>query len=87
MNIDNCGVGMRCENEPGTFRCIREVSCGTGYTYDVHRKECRGMCSARSTVSLRFRQAMGTGQKTKSRVYQRASFAPMMMRDQNDTHD
>ncbi|XP_055356078.1 fibulin-1-like [Paramacrobiotus metropolitanus] len=40
MNIDNCETGMRCENEPGTFRCIREVSCGTGYTFDAHRREC-----------------------------------------------
>ncbi|OQV18960.1 Fibulin-1 [Hypsibius exemplaris] len=39
-NTDYCGSGMRCENEAGSFRCVREISCGTGYTYDAYRRDC-----------------------------------------------
>ncbi|KAL8194480.1 UNVERIFIED_CONTAM: Fibulin-1 [Gekko kuhli] len=27
----NCGIGQRCINTLGSFRCQRETSCGTGY--------------------------------------------------------
>ncbi|RNA08865.1 Fibulin-1 [Brachionus plicatilis] len=36
----NCPVGMRCENYPGSFRCIREKPCGTGYTVNAYTQEC-----------------------------------------------
>ncbi|KAF7225294.1 fibulin-1 isoform X2 [Nothobranchius furzeri] len=31
LGSSNCRVGERCINTEGAFRCIREVSCGTGY--------------------------------------------------------
>ena len=38
----NCASGMRCENYPGSFRCIREISCGTGYSVNAYTQECDG---------------------------------------------
>lgn len=38
----NCNTGMRCENYPGSFRCIREKPCGTGYSVNVYTQECDG---------------------------------------------
>uniref|UniRef100_A0A3Q3ND41 Fibulin-1 n=1 Tax=Mastacembelus armatus TaxID=205130 RepID=A0A3Q3ND41_9TELE len=31
LGISNCRVGERCINTEGSFRCQREISCGTGY--------------------------------------------------------
>ncbi|XP_037110487.1 fibulin-1 isoform X1 [Syngnathus acus] len=31
LGASNCRVGERCINTEGSFRCQREVSCGTGY--------------------------------------------------------
>ncbi|XP_077567081.1 fibulin-1 isoform X1 [Stigmatopora nigra] len=31
LGASNCRVGERCINTDGSFRCQREVSCGTGY--------------------------------------------------------
>lgn len=38
--VHTCAVGMRCENYPGAFRCIREKPCGTGYSVNVYTQEC-----------------------------------------------
>jgi hypothetical protein len=38
--VHNCAIGMRCENFPGSFRCIRERPCGTGYSVNVYTQEC-----------------------------------------------
>jgi hypothetical protein len=35
-------MGMRCENYPGSFRCIREKPCGTGYQVNVYTQDCEG---------------------------------------------
>jgi hypothetical protein len=37
-----CKIGMRCENFPGSFRCIREKPCGTGYYVNMFTQECEG---------------------------------------------
>lgn len=39
----SCATGMRCENFPGSFRCIREKPCGTGYSVNVFTQECDGL--------------------------------------------
>lgn len=39
----NCASGMRCENYPGLYRCIREKPCGTGYSVNVFTQECDGI--------------------------------------------
>ena len=31
---------MRCENYPGSYRCIREKPCGTGYSVNAFTQEC-----------------------------------------------
>ncbi|XP_060932348.1 fibulin-1 [Limanda limanda] len=31
LGASNCRAGQRCINKEGSFRCQREVSCGTGY--------------------------------------------------------
>ncbi|CAN9498982.1 unnamed protein product [Ophioblennius macclurei] len=31
LGVSNCRAGERCINTEGSFRCQREVSCGTGY--------------------------------------------------------
>ncbi|KAM6960686.1 fibulin-1-like [Aplochiton taeniatus] len=31
LGTNNCGGGERCINTEGSFRCQREISCGTGY--------------------------------------------------------
>ncbi|CAF5133939.1 unnamed protein product, partial [Rotaria sp. Silwood1] len=36
----NCTYGHRCENMPGSFRCIRERNCGTGYQVDPVTQTC-----------------------------------------------
>ncbi len=38
--IHDCADGMRCENYPGLFRCIREKPCGTGYSVNIFTQEC-----------------------------------------------
>jgi hypothetical protein len=36
----DCVSGMRCENYPGSYRCIREKPCGTGYSVNAFTQEC-----------------------------------------------
>ena len=31
---------MRCENYPGSYRCIREKPCGTGYSVNAFTQQC-----------------------------------------------
>jgi fibulin 1/2 len=42
INIHKCATGMRCENIPGSYRCIREIPCGTGYVVESLTQECIG---------------------------------------------
>lgn len=39
-NAHTCVAGMRCENYPGSYRCIREKPCGTGYSVNAFTQEC-----------------------------------------------
>ncbi|VDM55995.1 unnamed protein product [Angiostrongylus costaricensis] len=37
---DDCLESQRCLNLPGTFKCIRTLSCGTGYAMDSETEDC-----------------------------------------------
>ncbi|PAV59903.1 hypothetical protein WR25_12503 [Diploscapter pachys] len=37
---DDCLESQRCFNLPGSFKCIRTLSCGTGYTMDSKTEQC-----------------------------------------------
>ncbi|CAF0889364.1 unnamed protein product [Didymodactylos carnosus] len=39
-DLHNCTTGQRCENLPGSYRCIRERNCGTGYQVDAVTQTC-----------------------------------------------
>uniref|UniRef100_A0A183EB58 EGF-like domain-containing protein n=1 Tax=Gongylonema pulchrum TaxID=637853 RepID=A0A183EB58_9BILA len=39
---DNCLESQRCLNTPGSFKCIRTLSCGTGYALDSDTEQCIG---------------------------------------------
>ena len=52
----NCASGMRCENYPGSFRCIREISCGTGYSVNATHK----------SVMVKFYKKLNTQRENKA---------------------
>ncbi|VDK17430.1 unnamed protein product, partial [Anisakis simplex] len=37
--VDDCLESQRCLNTPGSFKCIRTISCGTGYVIDSENTE------------------------------------------------
>ncbi|VDN60675.1 unnamed protein product [Dracunculus medinensis] len=37
---DNCHESQRCLNTPGSFKCIRTLSCGTGYALNSETEQC-----------------------------------------------
>ncbi|PIC33121.1 hypothetical protein B9Z55_013219 [Caenorhabditis nigoni] len=39
--MDDCLESQRCLNTPGSFKCIRTLSCGTGYAMDSATEQCR----------------------------------------------
>ncbi|EFO93512.1 hypothetical protein CRE_01349 [Caenorhabditis remanei] len=39
--MDDCLESQRCLNTPGSFKCIRTLSCGTGYAMDSSTEQCR----------------------------------------------
>ncbi|CAI5448236.1 unnamed protein product [Caenorhabditis angaria] len=39
--MDDCIEGQRCLNIPGSFKCIRTLSCGTGYAMDSATEQCK----------------------------------------------
>lgn len=41
LGASNCRGGERCINTEGSFRCMREVSCGTGYEL-TESNNCKG---------------------------------------------
>ncbi|KAK6043624.1 calcium binding EGF domain protein [Cooperia oncophora] len=41
--MDDCLESQRCLNLPGSFKCIRTLSCGTGYAMDSETEECIGL--------------------------------------------
>ncbi|KAE9555848.1 hypothetical protein FO519_000933 [Halicephalobus sp. NKZ332] len=38
--IADCLESQRCLNTPGSYKCIRTLSCGTGYAMDSETEEC-----------------------------------------------
>ncbi|CAJ0932849.1 unnamed protein product, partial [Mesorhabditis belari] len=38
--LDGCLEGQRCLNVPGSYKCIRTLSCGTGYVMDSETEQC-----------------------------------------------
>ncbi|KAL7671498.1 hypothetical protein ACOME3_006394 [Neoechinorhynchus agilis] len=38
--LHNCTDGYRCENTLGSFKCVRERHCGTGYTVQHESQSC-----------------------------------------------
>ncbi|CAD6191304.1 unnamed protein product [Caenorhabditis auriculariae] len=38
--MDDCLESQRCLNTPGSFKCIRILSCGTGYAMDSATEQC-----------------------------------------------
>ncbi|VDL73333.1 unnamed protein product [Nippostrongylus brasiliensis] len=38
--VDDCLESQRCLNLPGSFKCIRTLSCGTGYAMDSDTEDC-----------------------------------------------
>lgn len=40
LGIHRCPFDHRCDNTIGSFICVREATCGTGYTYNHDLKEC-----------------------------------------------
>uniref|UniRef100_A0A0N5AH31 Fibulin-1 n=1 Tax=Syphacia muris TaxID=451379 RepID=A0A0N5AH31_9BILA len=40
LSVDNCLEGQLCINTPGSYRCIRTLSCGTGYTLSSDSEQC-----------------------------------------------
>uniref|UniRef100_A0A915EU13 EGF-like domain-containing protein n=1 Tax=Ditylenchus dipsaci TaxID=166011 RepID=A0A915EU13_9BILA len=38
--IDDCLESQRCLNLPGSFKCIRTLTCGTGYAMDSETEQC-----------------------------------------------
>lgn len=38
-----CKPGFRCDNTAGSFLCVRETSCGTGYTWNSDEEKCEDM--------------------------------------------
>lgn len=45
LGASNCRGGERCINTEGSFRCQREVSCGTGYEL-TDNNNCKGRLSS-----------------------------------------
>ena len=40
-DLNNCNeASQRCVNTLGSFRCIRHIPCGTGYTFNTHSGRC-----------------------------------------------
>lgn len=37
-----CQIGQRCINNIGSYQCLREIGCGTGYEL-TENNQCRGM--------------------------------------------
>lgn len=40
--VDECLESQRCLNTPGSYKCIRTLSCGTGYAMDSETEQCVG---------------------------------------------
>lgn len=40
LGIHRCPIDHRCDNTIGSFICVREATCGTGYTWNHDLKEC-----------------------------------------------
>ena len=40
LGLHNCTIEYRCDNKIGSFMCVLEQSCGTGYTYNVDTRRC-----------------------------------------------
>ncbi|EYC05992.1 hypothetical protein Y032_0079g1292 [Ancylostoma ceylanicum] len=55
---DDCLESQRCLNLPGSFKCIRTLSCGTGYAMDSETEECIGLhnflCAVVAAVTCMF---------------------------------
>lgn len=41
--VDDCTESQRCLNTPGSYKCIRTLSCGTGYALDSKTEQCIGL--------------------------------------------
>lgn len=51
VGASNCRRGERCINTEGSFRCQREVSCGTGYEL-TDSNNCKGLCCLQGDIDL-----------------------------------
>lgn len=51
LGASNCRGGERCINTEGSFRCQREVSCGTGYEL-TDNNHCKGELSYANPASV-----------------------------------
>lgn len=51
LGASNCRLGERCINTEGSFRCQREVSCGTGYEL-TDANNCKGPSCTRGYFIL-----------------------------------
>lgn len=40
----DCLESQRCLNTPGSYKCIRTLTCGTGYALDSDTDQCVGAC-------------------------------------------
>jgi fibulin 1/2 len=38
--MNNCVEGQRCDNTIGSFHCVRQMGCGTGYTWNSAAEVC-----------------------------------------------
>ncbi|KAH7697047.1 CBN-FBL-1 protein, partial [Aphelenchoides avenae] len=38
--VADCFESQRCLNTPGSYKCIRTLSCGTGYALDSETEQC-----------------------------------------------
>ncbi|XP_033647747.1 fibulin-1-like isoform X1 [Asterias rubens] len=45
--LHDCEDGFRCDNSPGSFRCIRISPCGTGYTINANLQTCEDIDECR----------------------------------------
>lgn len=53
LGASNCRGGERCINTEGSFRCQREVSCGTGYEL-TDNNNCKGEWDSWTAACLKF---------------------------------
>ncbi|VDN20186.1 unnamed protein product [Gongylonema pulchrum] len=50
--LDNCLVGQRCVNTPGSFKCVRTLPCGTGYVLNSDTGQCIGASAVQEYLQL-----------------------------------